>query len=102
MSPRMSTEMVQEALAAKLAPLKLMLEEPAVAVTVPLQVLDNPLGVATTSPLGRVSEKDTPLRALPALGLARLKVSVLVSPSAIDAGEKLLESVGASGRRQPV
>ena len=100
--PNTLTEIVQDALARRLPPLQLIVEEPAVAVTVPLQVVDKPLGVAITNPLGRVSENETPLNALPVLGLAMLKVSVLVLPWAIDAGEKLLESVGTRGRGQPV
>jgi hypothetical protein len=60
-----------------------------------------PLGVLITSPLGRVSEKPTPVNAL-GLGLAKVNVSVLALPKAMVVGEKALESVGTEGRGQPV
>lgn len=106
-SPSTATDIVQDALADRVAPLKLMVEVPSVAVVVPPvrdpneQDVDKPLGVLITSPLGRVSEKPTRVKSLE-LGLSMLKVKVLVLPSAIDVGEKTLESVGASGRGQPV
>ncbi len=60
-----------------------------------------PLGVPTTNPVGRVSEKPTPVKELE-FGLAKVKVNVLVLPVDIDAGEKLLVSVGTLGRGQPL
>ena len=72
------TETVQLALAAKVPAERLMLPEPATAVTVPLQVLFNPLGVATTRPAGKLSVKATPLSATPVFGLVMVKVSDVV------------------------
>ena len=57
--------------------------------------------VAIFKPLGRVSEKPTPLSTL-ALGLANVNVSVLVAFWPTVAGENALESVGGLGRRQPL
>jgi hypothetical protein len=78
--PKILTEMVQDAVAAKLPPLQVIVGPPAMAVTVPLQVVDRPLGVATRSPLGRLSVKPTPLKALVEFGLLMLKVRVLAVP----------------------
>src|SRR5438270_495840 len=55
------TETVHEALVAKVPADRLTEPEPATAVAVPPQVLDNPLGVATTRPAGRLSVKATPV-----------------------------------------
>jgi len=56
------TEKLQDPLAAKVAPLKLIAPVPAAAVIVPpAQEPDRPLGVATSSPAGRVSVKPMPL-----------------------------------------
>src|SRR6185503_11817355 len=71
------TTTVQLPLAAIVPPLRLIEPEPAVAVTVPLQVLLNPFGVATTKPAGRLSVKATPLSATPVFGLVIVKVSVV-------------------------
>jgi hypothetical protein len=59
--PNTSTLIVHEPPIGRLPPDKLTVPEPAVAVIVPLQVAANPLGVATTSPAGRVSVNATPL-----------------------------------------
>lgn len=56
------TETVQLAFGARLAPERLTVEEPAVAVAVPPQVLFRLEGVATTKPAGRLSANATPLR----------------------------------------
>lgn len=61
--------MVQNAPAARLAPLRLTKELPAVAVAVPPQVMERPLGVATIRPEGSVSLKATPVRVVTRLGL---------------------------------
>src|SRR5713226_4618914 len=53
--PVTSNEMVQNAPGARVAPDKLVLEDPSTAVAIPLQVLDRLPGVATTSPAGRLS-----------------------------------------------
>lgn len=54
------TETVQLAFGARLAPERLTVEEPAVAVAVPPHVLFRPEGVATTRPAGRLSVNATP------------------------------------------
>ena len=59
------TENVHAPLAARVAPARLTVPEPAVAVIVPPpQVPLNPFGVATTSPAGSVSVKATPVKAV--------------------------------------
>src|SRR5271169_3083383 len=55
------TTMLQELLAACVAPASVIVPEPATAVVVPLQVAFSPLGVATTSPAGRLSVKASPV-----------------------------------------
>ena len=73
------SEMVQEALAASV-PLERVTEpEPAAAVTVPLQVVLRPLGVATTRPAGSASLKLTPVRPRVVFGLLILKVSEVLA-----------------------
>src|SRR5204862_141068 len=54
------TTMVQALLMLMLPPVKAIELGPAAAVSVPLQPLLAPLGVATTRPLGRASVKATP------------------------------------------
>jgi len=78
---------VQEALVAILPPVRLILLDPAVAVAVPPQLFVNPLGVATTSPVGNVSVNATPDSAtVLAAGLVMVKVSVLVPFTVIVVG----------------
>jgi hypothetical protein len=74
------TENVQLLLAAMVAPLKLTVPDPATAVMVPPPQLPvRPLGVATTRPAGRVSEKATPAsETVLAAGLVMVKLSVVV------------------------
>ena len=55
------TETVQLAFGARLAPERLTVEEPAVAVAVPPHVLFRLEGVATTKPAGRLSVNATPV-----------------------------------------
>lgn len=106
--PRTFTEIVQLAFADNVAPLKLMVDVPAAAVVVPPvsvpteQDCVRPLGVAIRSPVGRVSEKLTPVNAPVVVGLVSANVSALLVPRAIVVGEKLLESVGTTGRGQPL
>ena len=83
-----------EALAASVPPVKLIEPDPAAAVTVPLQVVANPLGVATCNPAGNVSLKPTPVRASDAFGLLRLKVSEVLAPTRMLAAPKALVIVG--------
>jgi hypothetical protein len=81
--PVMLTTIVQLPPAAIVPDARLMLPDPALAVVVPAQVLLNPFGVATTSPLASVSLKATPLSAVPAFGLVMVKVSVVLAPTRI-------------------
>src|SRR5579864_5542299 len=81
---------VHDALAARLAPVRLMEPEPAAAVTVPLQVVVSPFGVATTNPAGSVSLNATPVRASDAFGLLMVKLieveafsRMLAAPNAV-------------------
>src|SRR5439155_21358262 len=60
-------------------PVSPTLPDPAVAVTVPLQVLLKPLGVATTRPVGRESLNVTPASDWLGFGLVSVKVR-LVDP----------------------
>lgn len=58
-------------------PVRLIVPDPAVAVGVPPHVLVRPLGVATTSPLGKLSVKATPASAtVLAAGFVIVNVSV--------------------------
>src|SRR5687767_13447967 len=106
--PNTLTEMVQLALAERVAPLRLMLEVPAVAVVVPpvsvptVQTVVKPLGVATNKPVGRVSEKPTPANAVTVFGLVNVNLRVLELPWEIGDVRKLFESVGSTGSEQPV
>jgi hypothetical protein len=67
-----------------LAPVRLMLVLPAIAVTVPLQPLDRPFGVETVSPVGSVSVNATPASAtVLAAGFVMVNVNEVVAFSAI-------------------
>jgi len=55
------TETVQDALVARVAPVKLTAPEPAAAVAVPPQEFVKALGVETTKPAGKVSVNATPV-----------------------------------------
>jgi len=73
----------------------------AVRVSVPpLQAAE--VDEATVRPAGRISEKETPVKEVPAFGFVNVKVSVLVVPVPMDVGAKLLERFGTVGRAQPV
>src|SRR5262245_31761317 len=88
-------ENVQDPAAARVAPERLTLPLPAVAVMVPPPHEPvRPLGVATWSPAGNVSPNATPVSAVEALGLVIVKVSDDVAPTRIDEGTKLLAIVG--------
>jgi hypothetical protein len=69
---------VQEALAAMLPPVSVMLVPPAVAEAEPLQLSTSPFGVATMTPAGSVSLKATPVCITVVDGLVIVKVKVLV------------------------
>src|SRR5258708_1414451 len=74
-----------------------MLVEPATAVAVPPQVFESPLGVATTSPVGRVSVKATPVSAtVLAAGLVMVKVREVVPFSGMVAAPNALAIDGGA------
>ncbi len=73
---------------------KLMVFEPAVSDTVPTHVVLAPVGLATTKPAGRVSEKATPVRANPEFGFAMLNVKLVVPLSGMLAAPNALLIVG--------
>lgn len=95
-TPVTFTVMVHEPAAAKARPVRLTVLDPCVAVIVPLpHVVDNPVGVASTNPAGRVSVK---LTLLSALGAVMVNVRLVVPPSWImDAPNALAMEGGASG-----
>jgi hypothetical protein len=91
------TVTVQLLLAAMVPPVSEMLPEPATAVAVPPQVLVSPLGVATTSPAGKVSVNATPVSATAlAPGLVMVKVKDVVPFSGIAAAPKALAIDGGA------
>ena len=90
------TEKLHVALAAKVAPVRLIELEPAVAVMVPLpQLPDSPFGVATTKPEGRVSVNPTPVIAFPELVLVTTKVKLVVPFRGTNELPKAAINVGA-------
>src|SRR6187200_1328970 len=56
-----------------------------------------PLGIAMTSPAGRLSVKATPVSCVPTLGLVMVKESEVLPPMKIEAAPKVLAMVGATG-----
>jgi hypothetical protein len=89
------TTRVQELFTAMVPPVRLMLVPPAVAAAVPPQLLVNPFGVETSSPVGSVSLKATPAAATVFVaGLVRVKVSVLVPFNGIEVGLNTLAMEG--------
>ena len=88
------TETVQEALAARVPPERLTLEDPTTAVAVPPQVLFNAFGVAITRPAGRLSVKAMPVSAMPVFGFVMLKVSEVEPFNGMLAAPKALVIVG--------
>ncbi len=85
-----------EAPEARLPPLQLMTDEPAAAVTVPSQVVDSPLGVATTRPAGKLSVNPTPVSVVDVLGLLMEKFRAVVSPVKMGFSPKLLAMMGGA------
>lgn len=97
------TEIVQLAPAASVPAFKAIVDVPAVAVTVPPQVLVKPFGVLITSPPGSTSVKLTPVRALlPEVVLEIVKVNVLALPVEMGLVPKAFEIAGGGGFAQPV
>jgi len=88
------TETVQDAPEARLAPDKVDDDEPLTAVAVPPQVLDNPFGVATIKPEGRLSVKATPVSVRFALVLVIVKVRLVLPFSGMVLAPKALLIVG--------
>jgi hypothetical protein len=88
------TETVQLAPGARLAPLKLIDEDPSAAVAVPLHVVFRLPGVATTSPAGRLSVNATPFSVRLALVLESVKVRLVVPFSGMVAVPKALVMLG--------
>ena len=86
--------MVHEALAASEPPVRLIEPDPATAVTVPLQVVVRPFGVATCKPAGSVSLKARPVSASEAFGLLSVKLSEVFAPTRMLAAPKALVIVG--------
>ena len=76
-------------------PVREMELEPATAVTVPLQLLVRPLGVATTSPAGRVSVKAKPV-CTPA-PLSMVKVRLVLPFRAMASAPKALVMLAGGG-----
>lgn len=90
------TAKVHELLAAMVPPVKETVPEPAVADGVPLHVLLNPFGVATTRLAGKVSVNPTPVSPTVADGLVMVMVMVLVPPTEIVVGLNTLVVVGGA------
>ena len=90
------TATVQELLAASVPADRLTMPEAAVAVVVPPQVLDKPLGVATTRPAGKVSVNAKPVKLVPVLELVMVKVSEVVPLSVMVGAPKALVMLGAA------
>jgi hypothetical protein len=85
---------VQLAPGAKLAPDNETEDDPATAVGVVLQVLVKPLGVATTSPAGRLSVKEIALSVWFTLVLEMVKVRLVVPFNGIVAAPNAFAIVG--------
>ena len=84
-------------LAAMVAPVRLMLLVPAVAVMIPPpQDPVSALGVVTAMPAGSVSENATPVSALPAFGLAIVNVKLVDPPAGIVAAPNAFAIDGAA------
>ena len=74
-----------------------MVDEPATAVMVPPpHVPDKPLGVATTSPAGRLSVKLKPVNVVEVLGLLMLNVSAVELPVKMGFAVKALLMTGGA------
>jgi hypothetical protein len=91
------TAIVQELLMATVPLVKLIVPDPAVAVSVPPQVFVAPAGVATTIPAGRLSVNATPVStAVFAAGFVMVKVNVEFWFSWTVVGEKLFAMVSGA------
>lgn len=81
--PLTFTTIVQEPSEAKVPPVRATELLPAVAVTVPLQVLLNPFGVPTIRPAGSGSVKARPVSAVPTFGLVIVMLRVVAALSSM-------------------
>lgn len=88
------TETVQEPPGARLAPDRDTDEDAVAPETVPLHVELKPLGVATTSPAGRLSVKATPFKVKFVLELLKVKIRLVVPFSGTEVAPKLLLMCG--------
>ena len=89
------TVMVQLPDGARVAPVRLTKEDPATAVTAPPPHPPvSPLALATTSPAGRLSVKSTPVSERVLLGLATVKLRVVLPPTGIDTAPNDFTIVG--------
>ena len=80
--PATCTESVQDAFAASVRLLSVIVLAPSGAVTVaPEQVVVRPLGTAMASPPGKVSKNTMPLKDVVLLGLLMVNVSVVEAPN---------------------
>ena len=96
---RMFTLNVQDAPAGSVAPVRLTVPEPAVAVMVPPPHEPlRPFGVATIRPDGSVSVKPTPLNDAAAFGFVMVKLRLVLPFGGIVAAPKVLVIVGAKTR----
>lgn len=86
---------VHEPLAARVAPEKPRVVAPAGAVTLPVQVLTNPLGDEIVSPAGRLSLTLTPVTANPLFGFVIAKVSDVEPPTGMFPAPNAITTVGA-------
>ena len=90
------TAKLQDPFAARVAPARLTLADPALAVIVPPPQLPvRPLGVETFKPTGNESLKPIPVSDVPALGLDKVKVKAVVPCNGMLAAPKALVIVGA-------
>src|SRR5215471_3045442 len=81
-APVAFTENVHEAPAASVAPERLMLFDPAMAMMIPPPHEPvSPFGVETTRPAGRVSVNASPVRDVAVFGFASVKVSAVLGPN---------------------
>src|SRR6266700_4974628 len=88
---------VQDVAAARLAPVRLMLPAPAVAVMVPPpQLPTRPLGVETTRPAGRVAVNPTPVSVVPVLLFWMVNVKLVEPPSGMLAAPNALMITGGA------
>ena len=93
--PETFTEKLHEALSASVAPERLTLADPAVAVIVPPPQLPvRPLGVDTVRPAGIASAKPTPLSDALVLGFDSVKVKVVVPFNGMLAAPNAFAMVG--------